>query len=142
MTAKKKPKLCTIVFALGADGWDARVVGVPECRAHDRSLQKVRVRMGDAMRKHRLPGRAPVEERFELRGLDEPVKRALAARENASRAVQKAHAETKSAVDRLVKAGVTLRDIGLLLGMSLQRVQQVSVQAEDARTIGWLPRGA
>jgi hypothetical protein len=61
----------------------------------------------------------------ELRGVYLQARR-LADRVDAERAARRASEQLRAAVDRLVSAGLTVRDIAHLLGLSHQRVAQVA----------------
>lgn len=54
------------------------------------------------------------------------VEQARADRVDAERAARRASEQLRAAVDRLVSAGLTVRDIAHLLGLSHQRVAQVA----------------
>jgi len=58
--------------------------------------------------------------------------RALAARRAAREAEQRADSATALAVDRLIAAGFTVRDAGRMLGLSPQRVSQISHATHEA----------
>jgi predicted RNase H-like HicB family nuclease len=56
----------------------------------------------------------------------ELVEQALAGRLEAERAARRASAQLRVAVDRLAASGLTVRDIAHILGLSHQRIAQVS----------------
>jgi predicted RNase H-like HicB family nuclease len=56
------------------------------------------------------------------------VEQARAGRVDAERAARRASEQLRAAVDRLVSAGLTVRDIAHLLGLSHQRVAQVAAR--------------
>jgi predicted RNase H-like HicB family nuclease len=64
--------------------------------------------------------------------LPHEVSHALAARRAAREAEQRADSATTLAVDRLIAAGFTVRDAGRMLGLSPQRVSQISHAARRA----------
>lgn len=53
------------------------------------------------------------------------VRRLRALRERTEEAARTMRSETKKLTERLVARGLTVRDIGALLGISYQRVQQI-----------------
>jgi predicted RNase H-like HicB family nuclease len=63
------------------------------------------------------------------------VSHALAERRAAREAEQRADSATALAVDRLITAGFTVRDAGRMLGLSPQRVSQIS-HASDRTEAG------
>ena len=56
----------------------------------------------------------------------ELVGQALAGRLEAERAARRASEQLRAAIDRLASSGLTVRDIATLLGLSHQRIAQVS----------------
>lgn len=64
--------------------------------------------------------------------LSDVVSEATVARSAAARAEEDAHVATKCAVDAMTSAGLTVRDIGALLGITFQRVQQISKEPSPA----------
>ena len=65
----------------------------------------------------------------------ELVEQALAGRLEAERAARQASAQLRVAVDRLSASGLTVRDIAHILGLSHQRIAQVSGSRRTAATI-------
>jgi len=63
------------------------------------------------------------------------VEQALAGRLEAERAARRASAQLRVAVDRLSASGLTVRDIAHILGLSHQRIAQVSGSRRTAATI-------
>jgi len=63
------------------------------------------------------------------------VSHALAQRRAAREAELRAESATALAVDRLIEAGFTVRDAGRMLGLSPQRVSQIS-RAADREAAG------
>lgn len=61
------------------------------------------------------------------------VDQARGDRLEAERAAQRASEQLRAAVDRLVSAGLTVRDIAHLLGLSHQRVAQVASRSGRSR---------
>jgi len=64
------------------------------------------------------------------------VEEARAGRVDAERAARRASEQLRAAVDRLVSAGLTVRDIAHLLGLSHQRVAQVAGRSDAPRAKG------
>jgi predicted RNase H-like HicB family nuclease len=64
------------------------------------------------------------------------VEQARAGRVDAERAARRASEQLRAAVDRLVSAGLTVRDIAHLLGLSHQRVAQVAARGDALRAKG------
>jgi predicted RNase H-like HicB family nuclease len=60
-----------------------------------------------------------------------PVTRAVKARASAQAAEQAAEAATQQAVQTLLGNGYTVRDVGALLGLSPQRISQISARAQQ-----------
>jgi DNA-directed RNA polymerase specialized sigma24 family protein len=65
----------------------------------------------------------------------ELVEQALAGRLEAERAARRASEQLRVAVDRLSASGLTVRDIAHILGLSHQRIAQVSGSRRTAATI-------
>jgi len=65
----------------------------------------------------------------------ELVEQALAGRLEAERAGRRASEQLRAAVDRLAMSGITVRDIAHILGLSHQRIAQVSGSRRTAATI-------
>jgi hypothetical protein len=63
------------------------------------------------------------------------VEQALAGRLEAERAARRASEQLRVAVDRLSASGLTVRDIAHILGLSHQRIAQVSGSRRTAATI-------
>jgi hypothetical protein len=71
-----------------------------------------------------VPSTTPLEE--EIRApFESELREARAKRAEADRLSSEATAMTKRLATRLAKAGMSRRDVGELLGMSFQRVQQI-----------------
>jgi predicted RNase H-like HicB family nuclease len=64
------------------------------------------------------------------------VEQARAGRVDAERAARRASEQLRAAVDRLVSAGLTVRDIAHLLGLSHQRGAQVAARGDAPRAKG------
>lgn len=107
------------------DGWwVATVPSLPGCHTQGRSLSQVRSRIREAMNLFDVPAGAEVV--LEVKGPERTsVARVRAERLRAEAAAQKANEATQRLASQLVKKGVSLRDIGDLVGLSFQRVQQL-----------------
>ena len=120
----------TVVYERDPGGaWLARVRGVTGCHTHGRTLEQARVRIREALAlwiddaetatlrdEIRLPARARIA-----------VRRARVERARAERQQVRAQDSLRSAAASLASGlGLSLRDAAELLGLSHQRVQQLT----------------
>ena len=115
--------------------WVASVPSVPRAHTQARTIDQARRRIREALSLWVSDAeRARFE--FEVRlptGVQARVSRALELREAAETTVQEASDATERALGALVKAGLSRRDAGDVLGISRQRAQQI---AESLRSPG------
>ena len=105
-------------------GWSARVEGLPGCRAQASTIPRVCAQLRLALPDHGVPRTAT----FELvlgSAMGARVKNLRVLRERTERAAREMHDETRRLTASLAAQGLTVRDIGELLGVSYQRVQQI-----------------
>lgn len=120
----------TVIYERDPGGaWVARIRGLPRCHTHGRTLEQARVRIREALSlwdddagtvalrdEIRLPARARYA-----------VERARIQRERAERQRLRAQESLRSAAaDLATGVGLSLRDAAELLGLSHQRVQQLT----------------
>lgn len=115
-------------------GWLARVRGMDDCRGYGRNLPRAAddIRAGLARRL----GIDPSNIRLEVRISDTitaAAKRALRARREAERATERANSELVAAAKKLTGLGLSRRDVGEVLGLSHQRIQQLVDSDDDQR---------
>jgi hypothetical protein len=114
-----------VVLSRDEDGrWSARVKGLSGCRARAKTIPRVCARLRGALPRYAIPRTAP----FAL-VLEHPVgsrvRNLRVLRERTERAAREMHDETRKLTATFVAQGLTVRDIGQLLGISYQRVQQI-----------------
>lgn len=123
-----RTKTYTVEFEKDEDGWwVATVPSLPGCHTQGRTIAQARTRIIEAMALHDVG--KPVTLKEEIRIGSEAVQKAIAevaaARAKAAEAAEASAVMTKHLIARLAKAGVSRRDIGDMLGISFQRVQQL-----------------
>ena len=108
--------------------WVASVPQVPGCHSQGRSIQQVRERIREALSlfvKNAATAKIVVHVQVP-REIHGAVARTKIIREKAQAAAEKAHENTREAVLFLTKQQkLSVRDVGELLGISHQRVQQL-----------------
>jgi predicted RNase H-like HicB family nuclease len=122
-------KTYTVTYERDADGWwVAEVKELPECHTQGKSIAQARDRIREAMELFDVPRSVELEEIIQLKApmTNAELRKLREKREDAERRLSESVAATKSAVVRLAKAGLSRRDIGELLGLSFQRVQQLA----------------
>ena len=118
--------------------WVASVPAVPGAHTQARTIDQARRRMCEALSLWVSDAeRARFE--FEVRlptGVQARVSRALELREAAETTVQEASDATERALGALVKAGLSRRDAGDVLGISRQRAQQIAESLRQPTNAG------
>lgn len=129
--ARSKTKRLTVRLDRDAEGWwVAKVLGVQGVHTQGRSLAQVRERLREVMELNDLPADADLT--FEIHTgtkLDAKLERAREMRREAERLSKEVAETTQALAIELDKAGISRRDVGELVGVSFQRVQQL-VSAE------------
>ncbi|MCL2778058.1 MAG: type II toxin-antitoxin system HicB family antitoxin [Polyangiaceae bacterium] len=124
--ATKKSKRYRVVFTRDEDGWwVAQVPKLDGCHTQGRSIAQARERIREAMDLFDVPRTARLEEVIDLGKLTAKVEHARQTREHVDELARASKAETARVATRLAKAGFSRRDVGELLGVSFQRVQQL-----------------
>jgi len=104
--------------------WSARVKGLSGCEAQARTIPRVCARLRGTLPRYAIPRTAPLS-----LVLQDPVGNRVRSlrvlRERTERAAREMHDETRKLTAKLGAQGMTVRDIGELLGISYQRVQQI-----------------
>ncbi|HEY3017255.1 MAG TPA: type II toxin-antitoxin system HicB family antitoxin [Gaiellaceae bacterium] len=121
-------KTYTAIFERDESGaWLARIPSIRGCHTHGRTLEQTRSRLREALCLWiDRPEEAVFEEEIRLPAdLKAAVRRSRRTRERSERERESAQEQTRAAAEALVRAGVSLRDAGELLGLSHQRVQQL-----------------
>jgi predicted RNase H-like HicB family nuclease len=133
------------VFEPNPNGW--WTVTLPEvdgCISEGKSLSEARkqIRRALAVCSDVIPDAESVAEDAELdedirlpEGTDAVVREALAAREEADKVEMAARRATRAAIELLTARGLSRRDVGELLGMSGQRVQQLVGSQQHAHAL-------
>jgi predicted RNase H-like HicB family nuclease len=114
------------------DAWLARVPSVPGCHTYGRSLDQARRRIREALTLW-VDDADSADLEFDVRlprELRMEVDRARSARERSAEAQRlAADAVRRAAIDLSRRLGLSRRDTAELLGMSHQRIQQLSEPA-------------
>ncbi len=104
--------------------WSARVKGLSGCVARARTIPRVCASLRGALPRYRVSRTAPFAIVLE-HPIGGRVRDLRVLRERTERAAREMHDETRKLTTTLVAQGLTVRDIGELLGISYQRVQQI-----------------
>lgn len=126
-----KSKRYTVTYERDSDGWwVAEVAEIPECHTQGKSIAQARERIREAMELYDVPRSVTLDEVIRLSApmTNAELRRLREKREDAERRLRESVDATKRAVVRLAKAGLSRRDIGELLGLSFQRVQQLAAE--------------
>jgi len=118
----------TVTFERDKDGWwVAEVKELHGCHTQGKSIAQARERIREAMELHDVPRSVKLVEQVRIGtpSLDDELRRVREKREAAERLAKESTAETKRVAARLAKAGLSRRDVGELLGVSFQRIQQL-----------------
>ena len=124
-----------VVFEQEGSGWRASIPEVRGCEAWGRSLSEARRKVRKALAASNLKNAASVARKVDLVDivrLPASAKKELAryseARTRAQAEVQVLRRATRSVVSTLTsKFGISLRDASALLGLSRERVRQLTV---------------
>lgn len=124
-----------VVFEQEGSGWRATVSEVRDCEAWGRSLSEARRRVRKALGSSSIKNAATVARRAVLvedvrlpGAAKKELERYGDAREKAQAEVVKLRVATRQVVDTLTrKFGISLRDASSLLGLSRERVRQLTV---------------
>lgn len=124
----KTKKKYTVTFERDQDGWwVATVAELDGCFTQGRSISQARERIREAMGLYDVPATVPLDERISVGGkLDAELAALRAQREEADHLARESAERTKRVADGLAKAGLSRRDAAELLGVSFQRVQQLT----------------
>ena len=134
-------KRYTVRYEIDESGtWVATIPRLPGCITQGRSIAQARRRIREALAAYtgdaRAAKQAVLVENIDLGALGREsadliatVQRERAELEERKEAVTRA---TKHAAHRLAKAGLSVRDVGTLLGLSHQRVQQLLERPDAA----------
>lgn len=133
-TKKVQRKTYRVRFERGGDGyWFAKVLGVKGCHTQGRSLNQARTRIREAMEACGLPADARLDEiiRVGKAQLDAEIGKALSIRQRAERLMSESAEATKLVARDLVRAGISRRDVGEMVGLSFQRIHQLVDETAD-----------
>jgi DNA-directed RNA polymerase specialized sigma subunit len=116
-----------VTYERDADGWwVATAVDLPGCHTQGKSIGQARERLREAMELCDVPPTVALDEQIHIGGkLDAELEELKATREEAERLANASAEQTRKVAARLAKAGLSRRDVGELLGLSFQRVQQL-----------------
>ncbi len=126
MTTTTRAKY-TAIYERDKDGWwVATVKEIRGCHTQGRSIGQARERIREALELFDVPKSVTLKDEIrlderltaELRGLREK-------RAEAERLQKESQDQTRRVAARLAKTGLSVRDVGELLGVSHQRVQQL-----------------
>jgi predicted RNase H-like HicB family nuclease len=124
----KNVKSYEVVYERDDDGWwAASVPSVRGCRTQGRSLAQARERIREALSLFvKDAQRADLRDKIVLPAeFRRQVDRQLRLRQAVEAEQRQLQASTQGAVRQLVKRGLSVRDVGELLGLSHQRVHQI-----------------
>lgn len=130
---RSEPNRVTVDYAARDGGWIATARGVePPTVAYARTLEKAReniaAALGRALRTY--PGNVAIDDEIAVRpAATKAVAEARRARDAALKAESESRRATLLAAQSLQKAGLSLRDVAYVLGLSHARVHQI-VQKE------------
>lgn len=120
-------KQIRVVFERDESGaWLVNVPRIKGCHSYGRTLDQARTRIKEALRLFDVRDAGVTEQVRLPADLLGTVRRARRARERAEAQQKAAQAELRTATSRLARAGLSRRDAGTLLGLSRQRVQQLT----------------
>jgi len=121
-------KTYTAACQRSGNWWSIRVPEIKGLHSQARRLDQVEEMARDAiaLMLNVLPDSFAVEVRAEL---PPAATRAVEARRAAKEAAKEAEEDTTEAVRLLLREGFTVRDIGAMLGLSPQRISQITHQA-------------
>lgn len=127
MAATKRKRVYTVRIERDEDGWwFATVLEVPGCHTQGKTIATVRERIREAMAACGAPEVADLREEIHTAAdLDAELEALKTTREEADRLAKESAEKTRRVAARLAKAGLSRRDVGELLGVSFQRVQQL-----------------
>ncbi len=108
--------------------WVVRVPSIRGCHTYGRTVEQARSRLDEALRLFDVDPRSVtvVDEIRVPQRLLETIRRARRSRARAERQRSAAQAALRVAASALEAAGLSRRDAGHLLGISRQRVQQLT----------------
>jgi len=113
-----------VLLSHDEDGWSARVAGLTGCRARGTTIPRVCAHLRSELERYAVPQTAPLNVILE-HSVGARVRSLRVLRERTERAAREMHDETRVLATTLFGEGLTIRDIGELLGISYQRVQQI-----------------
>ena len=120
-------KRLRVVFERDESGaWTVRVPHVRGCHSYGRTLEQARTRIREALRLFDVDHAELAEDIRLPSQLLAAVRSARRARDRAEAQRGAAQAKLRAAAARLRRAGLSRRDAGDLLGLSRQRVQQLT----------------
>lgn len=125
MAKAKEAKAYEVVVQRDEEGWF--VATVPEldgCHTQGRSIAQAVNRAREAMGLYDLPPSTPVTISYKA-PIGSRVRKLHELRARAEKAAREAQDETQKVAAELVKQGLSVRDVGELLDISHQRVQQL-----------------
>ena len=125
----------TAIYKRDTDGdaWLVHIQGVAGCHTYGRTLAQARERIREALGLF-------IEDAESVEILDDieiakttkaTIARARRARDKAAEAQEAASSAMREAIARLRGAGLTVRDVGDLLGLSHQRVAKIASDASS-----------
>lgn len=113
--------------------WVVTIDGIPNATTQARRLDQIPADVVEVVKlatgEDITPDVVDVEPQIP-RAANSSLSRARTKRERATAAETEAQAATQAAVTALVAAGLTVRDVGRLLGLSHQRVSQIAAGAD------------
>jgi len=125
---KKKTKRYKVTFLRDEDGWwVASATDIKGCHTQGKTISQARERIREAMSLFDVPDDVELDEVIHVgtKQLDALVEKLRATRAEAERVASESAEQTRVVATRLAEAGLSRRDVGELVGVSFQRVQQL-----------------
>lgn len=121
-------KTYKVTYERDEDGWWVGTCpSLRGCHTQGRSIAQTRERLREAMALFDVSPTAVLAEEIHVgKKIEHDLELLRSTRERAEQLAKESAEQTRRIADRLAKAGLSRRDVGELLGISFQRVQQLT----------------